>query len=218
MAVIRDRARCDDDAPRMRADVPGHAPDHPRESQELGRQLVQAAESQGSGGAADILLAHAEGEGRFTQAAPLGEAAVVRDHGRPPLVIREDRGEDGPPLVPGKVDVDVGRILAPLVEEALEEEVVLEGIDVGEAQEVGDQARGGAPPAAGPGAARDDVAHDEEVGRKALVADDAQLSLEAHAERGEEARLLRAEGLPPDQVEAVAPPRPLLAERAQEVE
>ena len=88
------------------------------------------------------------------------------------------------PLVPGKVHVDVGRILPAPVEEALEKEGVAQRVHVGEAQQVGDDAGGGAAPAAGPGALLHDVAHHEEVGGEPLLPDDGKLVVQALADVG----------------------------------
>ena len=79
-----------------------------------------------------------------------------------------------------EVDVDVGHLLALGVEKALEEEPVLDGVEVGDAQRVGDQAAGGR---AAPRADRDalglrpvdEVGDDQEVAREAHGSDDAEL-------------------------------------------
>ena len=92
-----------------------------------------------------------------------------------------------------EVDVDVGHADAVGVEEALEQQVVGEGIEVGDAQQVGHQRAGGRAP---PRAHRDagllgvahEVPHDEEVGRKAHLLDDGQLHLQPLAHLGRTAR------------------------------
>jgi hypothetical protein len=110
--------------------------------------LPVAAEAGGKG--LDLSLRHAEDLGHLAQGGAPLEADLVGDHRRPSRpVAGEGEIEDGVALVPGKVDVDVGRIEASLVEEALEEEVVADRVDVGDFQAVGDQRRRGAPPAAG---------------------------------------------------------------------
>jgi hypothetical protein len=115
-------------------------------------------------------------------------------------------------LAPGalvEVHVDVGHLLAPGVEEALEQEVVLDGVEVDDAQAVGHAAPGRRPPpgagadARFPGVA-DEVPHHQEVGRKAHADDDAQLVLEPLGHG-------RGQGV------AVAPVRPLQGELAQVV-
>ena len=85
--------------------------------------------------------------------------------------------------VVGEVHVNVGHAHALRVQEALEEQVIADRIDVGDAQHVGDEAaRGGATrDAAHALAARvvDVVPDDEEVGDEALGADDLELVVEA---------------------------------------
>ena len=77
------------------------------------------------------------------------------------------------------VDVDVGQLVAQRGEEALHQQPVAERVDVGDAQQVGDQAAGTRP--AGRGANPqaldevDHVGHGEEVGRVAEGVDDRQL-------------------------------------------
>ena len=79
-----------------------------------------------------------------------------------------------------------GISLALLVEEALEEEVVLERIDVGDPEAVGDEATGAGAPAGADGnivglGEAHEVAHDEEVTGEAHAADDVELPCEARA-------------------------------------
>ena len=81
-------------------------------------------------------------------------------------------------LIPGKIHVDVGRVLAARIQKAAEVEVVLDRADIGDAQAVGHQGGGPRAPAAGARAAGDDVAHDEKIGRKPHAVDDAQLVLQ----------------------------------------
>ncbi len=106
-----------------------------------------------------------------------------------------------------EVHVDVGHALAPRVEEALEEQVVLERVDVGDAEGVAHDGPGGRTAAGSDGDAvvfgeLDVVPDDEEVGVEAHLADDAELELEA---------LTRLGG----RLGAVAAHDPLLAELAQ---
>ena len=85
-----------------------------------------------------------------------------------------------------EVDVEVGHRHALGVQEALEQEVVLERIDVGDPHAVGDQAAG---TRAAPGPDRDpdllgvgdEVPDDQEVARELHVDDDLQLALESLA-------------------------------------
>ena len=83
-----------------------------------------------------------------------------------------------------EVHVDVGHRLAARVEEALEEQVVLERVDVGDAQRVGhDAARRRAAPRPHRDARvfgeLDEVPDDQEVGAEAHVADGVELEVEA---------------------------------------
>ncbi len=92
--------------------------------------------------------------------------------------------DDLPPAVLAEIDVDVRGADAFLVEEALEDQVVLDGVEVGDAQRVGDEAsRRGAPsgPHRDPPLLReaDEVPDDQEVSREAHPADHPDLLLEA---------------------------------------
>ncbi len=86
------------------------------------------------------------------------------------------------PLV--EVHVDVGHLPPARVEEPLEDEPVLQRVEVGDAQAVGDDGAGGAPP---PGTGPDpllpgvphEIPHDQEVGGEAHVLDHPQLVFEA---------------------------------------
>ena len=107
----------------------------------------------------------------------------------------------------GEVDVDVRHRHALGVEEALEQQVVAERVDVGDLEAVGDDAaRRGAAPGADRDPVRlgvgDEVPHDQEVGVEAHVADDGELHVGALA------------GLRRDRV-AVALAQALVDERAE---
>ncbi len=83
-----------------------------------------------------------------------------------------------------EVHVDVGHLLAAGVEEALEEQVVADRVQVHDLEAVGHAAAGRRPPAGSHPDVRlageaDQVPHDEEVGGEAHVADDTQLVVEA---------------------------------------
>ena len=103
------------------------------------------------------------------------------------------------PAVVGYVQVDVGRLLAVDVQEALEDETVGERVDERHVERVEDDAGGGGTAHAEhdlpvPAELRD-VMHDEEVVREARLLDDVQLVLQpfAHAVRGE--RILAVQAL-----------------------
>ena len=109
-------------------------------------------------------------------------------HSVPPVLLRHVV-DDFLAALHAEVHVDVGHALAPRVEEALEEQVVPERVDVGDAQRVADDGPGGR------SAARPDgdavvlgelhvVPHDEEIRLEAHVADDAELVVEALADLG----------------------------------
>ncbi len=86
-----------------------------------------------------------------------------------------------------EVDVDVGHRLAARVEEALEEKVVLDRVDVGDLEAVGDEGAGcraaaGADADPVPLREGDEVPDDQEVVREAHLADRLQLELQAVGE------------------------------------
>ncbi len=89
-----------------------------------------------------------------------------------------------------EVDVDVRHLVARRVEEALEEQLVRDGVGVGDAQHVADDAvAGGAAAGVVDAAAEgelDDVAHGEEVLGEAELLDDLELALEARRDFGGE--------------------------------
>jgi len=89
-----------------------------------------------------------------------------------------------------EVDVDVGHLAARRVEEALEEELVGDGVGVGDVQDVADDAVAGGAAAGVEDAAAprelDDVVDGEEVLGEAELFDDAELALEAGGDYGGE--------------------------------
>ena len=129
---------------------------------------------------------------------------MIGHHGGAARVLFEDVFQRLVPLVPGEIDVDVGRVLPAPVEEALEEKGVAQRVHVGDAKQVGDDAGGGAAPAAGSGALLHDVAHHQEVGGEPLFPDDGKLVVQPLADVGPHA--------------AVAPLHPLLAETEEHAE
>ena len=90
----------------------------------------------------------------------------------------EDVGQHVVALVPGKIEIDVGRILPLGIEEALEEEPGAERLDVGDAEAVAHDRVGHRAAAAVGGAVLDDVLHHQEVVGEALLPDDAELVLQ----------------------------------------
>ena len=91
----------------------------------------------------------------------------------------EDVGDHVVPHAPGEIDVDVRIMGAPLVEEALEGEVVLDRADVRDPEGVGNDARGArpAPRDRKPALARilHDLVDDDEVVGVAQLPDDVEL-------------------------------------------
>ena len=119
-----------------------------------------------------------------------------------------DVGDDLLAAFLAEVDVDVRRLAAVGIEEALEQQVVLQRIDVAELEDVADQGAAGRAAGAGRDAVLQGEAHevpdDEEIAGEAHPADDAQLVLQPVPRR------LR-------RVVAVALAQPLLAQLAQVV-
>ena len=122
-----------------------------------------------------------EGLGRLAEGRAVLERDVRRDHGHVAEVL-EDVVDDVVADAPGKVDVDVRIVRPPLVEEALEGEVVRDRADVRDAEEEGHDARGARPAARDgqPALARvfHDVVDDDEIVRIAEPADDAELAFD----------------------------------------
>ncbi len=160
--VVVDRTGGDDDPARVDREVARGADEPAGHAQDLGpgrRELqllelgarAQRAQKIGSG----LLQAPVPGQAlgdpadfRRGQTVDLGDLAhgharleedVVGHHGGVAAVAGEHGRKHRVALVPGKVDVDVGRVRAAGVEKAFEVEVVLERADVGDAQAVGDQ-------------------------------------------------------------------------------
>ena len=99
----------------------------------------------------------------------------------PPPVFFKDIGQDLVPEARVEVQIDVRRVVAAGVEEALEVEVELDRVDVREAEEIGQERRRAralevVEDAVAPGEL-DDVVDDEKVGREPRRLDDGQLAL-----------------------------------------
>ena len=100
----------------------------------------------------------------------------------------------------GEVDVDVGHGLPPRVEHALEEQVVLHRVDLGDAQAVGDERAGGRAASRADADAvlageRDEVPDDQEVVGEAHLADRLQFECEPLVELGRPLRVTAGEPL-----------------------
>ena len=89
--------------------------------------------------------------------------------------------DDVRPAVVGEIDVDIRRIDALRIQEALEQQAVADGVHVRDVEQVGDQRAGGAAARhAGDAvfaAVSDEVRHDEEIGDEPGFLDDLQLQL-----------------------------------------
>ena len=128
----------------------------------------------------DLVLGQAEDLAEFAHHRPVLERVVGPEQGDV-FVAVEDVARDVVAVRPREVEVEVGRIGPVEVDEPLEVEVQFDGVDVGDAQEVGDKAVGPAAPtdvevALGPRVGGD-VPIDEEVGEELLLAEDLDLVL-----------------------------------------
>ena len=108
---------------------------------------------------------------------------MIRHHRRPVAgaVGAENVFERGVPLVPGEVEISVGRIFAPGVEKPLEHQPLLQRVDVRESQTVADDRVGDAAPAAVGRGIVHDVVDDEEVLGESFGRDDRQLVVDSVA-------------------------------------
>ncbi len=155
----------------------------PRVVRVLGEQPVDrdvvAVPRNPAGHLADLARGAAVHLGHFAQRAAELEGVVVRHHrGAGHRVAAEHPGEDVVPLVPGEVEVDVGRVLPLRVEKALEQEPGAEWLHVGDAERVAHDRVGHRAPAAVGGSVLDDVLDHQEVVGEALHPDDGELVLE----------------------------------------
>ena len=202
------RLAADDDAGGVRGGVARHAlelagePDQPLDLGvgvvhllELGRQHERLVEldaqlvRDGLGDAVDLAVAHAHDPPDVADRGPRQHRAEGDDLGDVVLaVLAADVVDDLVPSLVLEVDVDVGHRHAVGVEEPLERQAVVDGVDGRDAQGVGhDRARGRAP--AGrrdlllPGEP-DEVGHDQEVAGVAHRDDHAQLVVQPLLELG----------------------------------
>ena len=118
---------------------------------------------------------------------PDGALGVIAHHGRAQRAVIAAIGlvdplhDDLAPLML-EVDIDVGRLLALLADEALEQQIVAVGIDAGDAEHEADRRVGGGAPALTENVLRSCEGHDgvhrQEIGRVAQRLDQAELVLE----------------------------------------
>ncbi len=157
-----------------------------RGEQFAGRALA-AVHRHPAGDLADLGGGAAVHLGHLAQGAREAQAVVVAHHRRARFgVLAKDPRENPVALVPRKIEVDIGRVLARRVEEALEEQVGAQRFDVGDAEAVGDDRIGDGAAAAVRGAVLHDVVHHEEVVGEVLEGNDLQFVLEPVAgDRGD---------------------------------
>ena len=129
-----------------------------------------------------VVAEHARGVAGGGAREHLAEGDDLRD--RLAAVLGHDVLHDALAPAHREVDVDIGHRHALGVQEALEEQVVAQRIDVGDAQRVGDDRAGGAAASRADGDAvvlrpLDEVPDDEEVGVVAHAVDDRELHLGA---------------------------------------
>ena len=209
---VDERLASDQHAADVDGEMPGSALDGPQDLQELlprersaGGMRLQAGRLQGVlhpalapavdglGEPVDDRLGEAHRLAHLAHRKARAEGDHVGDHPgalRPVLLVHVL--DHLLAVIGGEVDVDVGRPLMVDVEKALEEEVVSDGVDPGDAKEVGDDGiSGAAPPLPGhpmlSGPPHDLVDDQEEFGEIGLL-DDVELGLQPlRHQRGERA-------------------------------
>ena len=135
-----------------------------------------------AGDFADLAVGAAVHLGHLAQRAAQAKGVVVRDHRRLGMgIVAEDVAQYLVALVPWKIEIDVGRVPALGIEEALEEESGAERLDVGDPETVAHHRVGHGAAAAVGGRVLDDVVHHEEVVGEALGPDDRELALQSLA-------------------------------------
>ena len=229
--VLRERTRGDHDARGVHRGVPGQALDARAEVEHLtdplvllggraqvGHLLGRFREAQRVGRARrdrlgePIHVSHLEAQraGDVAERRPRLQRPEGDDlaHGLPPVARAHVFDHLAPPLE-AEVEVDVGHRHPLGIEEALEQQVELEGIDARDAERVRDQRAGGGAASRAHGDAAvlgglDEVVDDQEVPGVAGAGDDVELVLETLLH-------VRRQGI------AVAAPRPVAREMHQQV-
>ena len=203
--VLRERLAGNDDAGRVRAGVPRNALEPARridQAADLRLGLVRARQlgalveclaerhvqcvGNEAGDSIDLAVAHAERAARVADRrlrAERPERDDLRD-AVVPVLLRDVSNHLVTPVI-GDVHVDVGRLLAVDVQEALEDEARGERVDEGDVERVQDDARrcraAHAEHDAGALAELGDVVDDEKVIRETRLLDDVKLVLQAGA-------------------------------------
>ncbi len=147
--------------------------------QQLAQWHLVAVPGNSPGHLADLAVGTAVDLGHLAERPPQPEGVVVGDHRRARVrVALEDVGQDPVALIPGEVEVDVGRVAALGIEKALEQEPGAQRLHVGDAEAVAHHRVGDRAAAAVGGAVLHDVVHHEEVVGEVLDCDDGQLVLQ----------------------------------------
>ena len=137
------------------------------------------------GDADDLVFRQPVDLGDFAHRAGGLEADLVANHRRlGPAESRQRPLNDFVAFVPGEVDIDVGRVDAPGVEEAVEKQIVAQRIDMGNAQQVTDQPGSGAAPAAGEFRLPGDALGQQKDFAKSFIADNRQFVLQPFFDGG----------------------------------
>ena len=164
---------------RMEGQAAGKIPNHCRVLQHHGFHLAQPVGVEfASGEGVDFVFGQPHHLAQFPHGRTVLEGVVGREQCHVGEALEHVR-HHVVAVRPREVDVEVGRVGAVEVEEALEVEVQLNRVDVGDAQQVGDEAVGPAAPPhmeiAPTARVARDVPIDQEIREKALLADQADL-------------------------------------------
>ena len=120
--------------------------------------------------------------GRFADRGPEAETVLIRHHGRLAFaVLSEHPVENRIPLVPRKIDVDIGRIFPAGIEKPLEEQMMFERVDMRDLEAVGHDRSGHRPSTARTRRLTDDFLHHEKVMGETFLPDDGQLLFDSFA-------------------------------------
>ena len=108
--------------------------------QALGQTLRAAGVQPGNalGQPGDLVAGQPEGLGGFSDGHARLKKDVVADHGTVAAEILQHLTEHLVPLVPGKIDIDVGGIGPAGVEKAFEIEIVLDRANISDIETIGD--------------------------------------------------------------------------------
>ncbi len=146
-------------------------------------ELIEITEVKAAfGQLVDLLLGQAKDFAELAHGGSEFEGVVYADQGRV-LEPVEDEMRDVVPIAPGEIDVEIGRIGPVQVDEALEVQVELYRIDIGDPEQVGHDAIGTAPASdiiiALAARVLEDLPVDQEIRDELLLPNDLQLFLQA---------------------------------------